>query len=243
MSIGELFKNPMFMAAVAAPVVGALASKGEQAWDRMRESRARTQGFREMLDMHPELREHRDQVLVGRVYNSLARVNPHLAADPFVAGASVSNVIGVGDHIHPAEGRKMLLNELDRTLQHRSQMSGQRGAPSALQQGITGAFTTAGAVTAATMKEKREESGAQARLDAYKEDQKNLKARELYDQSANRAYQASQNFTRLTGVALGDLDHSKSPSGLGVRARRALKTQAEETLGSGLGIRRGPGRI
>jgi hypothetical protein len=49
--------------------------------------------YKGMLEMHPVLGAHQDRVRVQRMFNTLATVNPTLAADPHAAGAYIRRAI------------------------------------------------------------------------------------------------------------------------------------------------------
>lgn len=51
------------------------------------------ESYKAMLEMHPALSEHRDTVRVQRMFNTLANVNPTIAADPHAAGAYIRRAI------------------------------------------------------------------------------------------------------------------------------------------------------
>lgn len=85
-------KTPTFLAAMSAPLIGFAVGKGEDYVTSRRNARLKTDAFKEMLDIHPHLRE-RDPMEVTRIYNSLHNASPNMARDPMVAGAWVDEII------------------------------------------------------------------------------------------------------------------------------------------------------
>lgn len=88
----QSFKSPATLGIMAAP----LAAMGVKHYETKRRDRMETQqkavAYRQMMDLHPHFKQ-RDQADIGRVYNSLHNVSPHMARDPLVAGAWVDNVL------------------------------------------------------------------------------------------------------------------------------------------------------
>jgi hypothetical protein len=128
-SIKDLFSNPGVLAAIATPIVGVLAGQADRALDRMRQTRERKQGFTSMMDMHPDLRETKHPEFVANVYNSLARANPYIATDPFVAGSMIKNIVRSHEHINPQEATGYFLESFDRATGQRGQLNPRGDGP------------------------------------------------------------------------------------------------------------------
>jgi hypothetical protein len=211
-SIGDLFKNPAIVAGLAAPFVAAAANQADKALDRMREDRERSKGFKAMLDMHPELRGYRSPELVSNVFSSLARANPYVASDPFVAGAMVKNVVAGHEHVTPQEATKMFLGEFDRAVQHRGSMGRSGGGG----EGPIGAVTgkAMGALTTGLQgfhAEQGQLAKAEQRHEAYRGEVRDReKARLVKEQitglgeAAGRHDRAARHFSSLTGIDAPD---------------------------------------
>jgi hypothetical protein len=88
-----MLTDPLFWGPLAATGVGVALGAGQNVVERIQASRAKARGYKEMLDLHPHLRKHRNQDQVRRIYQSLHNINPTLAKDPTVAGAWVDNVV------------------------------------------------------------------------------------------------------------------------------------------------------
>lgn len=86
------FDNPLFMATVAAPLIGMAAQTVAERRHSRLAAQQKAQAFKEMVDLHPHFKT-RDPLEVQRVFNSLHNVSPVMSRDPLVAGAWVDNVI------------------------------------------------------------------------------------------------------------------------------------------------------
>lgn len=137
---GKLLKDPAFWAPTVALGMGAAAAAGMGHLEKVREAKAQSTAFKEMLDIHPQLKSGRDPKLVKRIYTSLHNVNPMMARDPMVAGAWVDTIMESGGLDQGQSGRALLegVKELAQIRSHLSQA--QRGESSvgrAIGAGVT----------------------------------------------------------------------------------------------------------
>lgn len=243
-TLGELFKSPAFLTAAATPFIAIGANALQSGVSSMMESRQRAKTYKDMLDMHPELQQYKDKELMSRVFTSVARANPHVAADPFVAGAIVSNIVAGHEHVNPAEGKRMMLTEIDRLI-------GQRGAFKAPSTNAGQVVMDVGRAMSTSMTElERQHSEAETERQKLKRFQDQLthdkkiealrKAEErLQDvgtsaSSQMKALEAKQRaFAQFTGIE--PTEHKNVPS---IRARQYLRSAAEDTLSAGFGRRK-----
>lgn len=255
-SIRDVFLNPGFIAAAATPFLAVAASQVDKTLDRMRQSRERNQGFSSMIDMHPELRSHRHPELVANVYNSLARANPYLASDPFVAGSMVKNVVGAHDHINPEEAHRTMGEAFGKALEQRHALGIRDGGPGLVAKAVESAgegFSTSYRDMKSKLDQRAESDYQFARSENSFKNQQAQKDREQRyrelmeanseiernaDRASRRATAMQQGFTRLTGVGL---DEDSKPRGATARTRQYLNRAADEAVRSGLGRPRDKG--
>jgi hypothetical protein len=253
-SIKDLFSNPGVLAAIAAPIVGVLAGQADRALDRMRQTRERQQGFKSMMDMHPDLRETKHPEFVANVYNSLSRANPYIATDPFVAGSMIKNIVRSHEHINPQEATGYFLESFDRATGQRGQLSPRGDGPgpiSSFTQGVTqqlGSQLGEMQRTQQRLHEKdldrhQRETGVQAAWDKEKADRKLHESTQMIRDEATRAREAAaraqaltSKFTRLTGVELTEDAQARAQASAGpsLAVRQFLNRAADEGVRSGL---------
>lgn len=89
---GNLLREPMFLTALAAPLIGAGIDAGSNYKRKLDAAKQKTQSYRTMLELHPHLKQ-RDPQEISRLYSSLHAAAPTMANDPLVAGAWVDNII------------------------------------------------------------------------------------------------------------------------------------------------------
>ena len=104
---GQLLKDPQFWAPVAATGLGLAATGGTMAAQKVLEARAQAKAYKEMLDLHPQLKK-RDQGQVKRIFSSLHNVNPMLSRDPTVSGAWVDTIMESGGLDSRLQGQALL---------------------------------------------------------------------------------------------------------------------------------------
>lgn len=104
---GQLLRDPQFWAPVAATGLGVAATGGMLAGQKVLEARARAKSFKEMLDLHPQLKK-RDQAQVKRIFSSLHNVNPMMSKDPMVAGSWVDTIMESGGIDERMQGKALL---------------------------------------------------------------------------------------------------------------------------------------
>lgn len=245
-TLGELFRSPAFLTMAATPFVALGASALQSGVTSMMENRERVTNYKAMLDMHPELRRHKDPEFLNRAYTSLTRANPHVAKDPFVAGSIMLNITAGHEHVSPGEAKRMFLTELDRAIGQRGSF---RSGPEAdLGKTVTevGRAFSAGLGTIEQENTKAKQMGrelenfntklrADKEQDALKEQERRLQDAAYSAQTRTRELQRQERaFTRLTGVAPID-----GPQGVpSVRARKFLRDAAATTVDLGLGKRK-----
>lgn len=245
-TLGELFRSPAFLTMAATPFVALGASALQSGVTSMMENRERVTNYKAMLDMHPELRRHKDPEFLNRAYTSLTRANPHVAKDPFVAGSIMLNITAGHEHVSPGEAKRMFLTELDRAIGQRGSF---RSGPEAdLGKTVTEVGRAFSAGLGELEKGHTEANHMKAELQNWKTTHAAQKEREALLDAERRlqdaAYSAQTRtrdlqkqeraFTRLTGVAPND-----GPQGVpSVRARKFLRDAAATTVDFGLGKRK-----
>jgi hypothetical protein len=117
----SLIKDPGFWGPMAAAGAGLGVTAAAGAIGRMREAKRKAVAYKEMLNIHPQLKG-RDPVLVGRIYNSLHNVNPTMAKDPMVAGAWVDTIVESGG-LDAVQSSRALLDAVKDLSGIRSQMA------------------------------------------------------------------------------------------------------------------------
>jgi hypothetical protein len=119
--MSRMVQDPHFWAPLAVAAVGTAVGSAAGAVAKVREARARTHAYKEMLDIHPQLKG-RDPVLVQRIYKSLHHANPHMAKDPMVAGAWVDTIVESAG-VDPTMASQALLSAVKDLSGIRSQIS------------------------------------------------------------------------------------------------------------------------
>lgn len=144
---GKLIRDPHFWAPAVALGAGTALTAGASAIKRVMDAKNKATSFKQMLDLHPQLKE-RDPQFVQRIYSSLHNVNPMMARDPMVSGAWVDTIIESGGLDQGAASRALLEGVKD-LAQIRSHMSrnddnaGPRALGAALTSQVTHSFNRA----------------------------------------------------------------------------------------------------
>ncbi len=191
-------------------VMGAGAAGAEKLWGHFTNQRAQAKGFKEMLDMHPQLREARDPVHVQRTYNSMFRANPEVASDPFVIGTIVSQVVQAQSHLGGQEGPTRFLLEYERLrgLQPRSR------ADSGLAAGVR-------EYSKSVLGEVKKHDEQSVKIRTLEKADADRKEKERLEQNAEYANSMVQRFNRAAGnyrahrqrggAGEADLDEAANP--------------------------------
>lgn len=91
-TVKSVLRDPTFWGLTAPVLVGTGVAYATSGIDKVLESRNKAKAYKEMLESNPQLRKM-DSNRVQAYFNSMYRVSPELAKDPYVAGAWVHNVI------------------------------------------------------------------------------------------------------------------------------------------------------
>jgi hypothetical protein len=87
-------------AAAGSAAIAGLGVAAKKIWDSIESRRV----YKEMTQLNPQLAEARDQnpMMFNAAYNSLRRLNPMFAGDPFVAGHVMSGVMSASNPMEAA---------------------------------------------------------------------------------------------------------------------------------------------
>lgn len=226
----ETMKNPMVVAALAAPAFALAARGAEAVIDYVKDRRAHASGYKAMLDMHPHLRQEKPEQIT-RIYNSVYRANPEAATDPFTVGAIVTNVVRSADHLDPTEGGRVFLSERERLIQQRGKGPTGPGILSQLAQSMGQSAREIGGAL-------HQEHGLRAQMDEQRAHEGKIKEFEKIrtglQADKNTADMATARLQAVHGAVRrsGGGDFAQTAAGLGgvaptMRARQFLKNVSE----------------
>lgn len=141
---GKLMRDPHFWAPAVALGAGTALTAGVTAIKRVMDAKQKSRSFKDMMDMHPQLKE-RDPQFVQRIYSSLHNVNPMMARDPMVSGAWVDTIIESGGLDQGAASRALLegvkdLAQIGSHMSRRDDNSGPRALGAALTAQVSHGF-------------------------------------------------------------------------------------------------------
>lgn len=124
-TLEKVLRHPSVQAGVGAALpmaVGAGVGGGAAVVNQIRDTRAKAQSYKEMMELHPRLRSA-DQKRVRRYFGTLSRFNPTMAHDPTVSGAWISNIIDNETELDEMSGGQALLAGVKDLAGIRSQLS------------------------------------------------------------------------------------------------------------------------
>lgn len=79
--------------ALAGSALATGASVAYSGYEVLRDAVQKSLAYKDMLAQNPSLRQHKDQAVVKKYFDSMHRMNPHFMNDPLFAGAQVHNVL------------------------------------------------------------------------------------------------------------------------------------------------------
>ena len=179
----------------------------------MRAAQAKTRGYKEMLDLHPHLKQ-RDQKELARIYTSIHNVNPMMAQDPMVAGALIDNIVESTQNVYQGKSHMALLETVKDLSGIRASISAAR-ANERPKTPFGAAFGKATEMLSGRMKEVDKEHGELKHMTdqfaAYKQQQQDLKDRDDRQRDNHALSLATQHLeqaSRGAGVSPSDMQQS-----------------------------------
>lgn len=194
---GALLKDPHFWAPAIATGTGVAVTGIASAVSKLTEATARAKSYKEMLDLHPQLKT-RDPAMVRRIYTSLHNVNPMMARDPMVAGGWVDNIMESGG-LEPRLMSQALVEGVKDLAQIRSHMSQAMRGESSMPKNIGTAVTRGIEQGFGRMRELEREHGE---VGALKKQIGDLQESRVQERASTR----TQNLTRAFSDAAGRIE-------------------------------------